>query len=181
MPTAEATGARSGCSSIPEGATRARRRPPRWCGSRHREHRWGLRARYVTQAGRRAALLKSPGVLNESIVLHPLYCLQRGADGLPRSHPGTQPPLPYGHVAAEHPRVLLLDALLQGRKETVGGDVGPSERPKHWGRCLATLLGAPAGWRQESKAATGGVGAETEAVGPPAGSASHSQAALLLD
>lgn len=61
------------------------------------------------------------------------------------------------------------------------GDVRPSERPKHWGRCLATLLGAPAGWRQESKAAVGGEGAEPEAVGPPAGSASHSQAALLLD
>lgn len=88
----EATGAGSSYSSISKGATRARRRPPRRRGSGHREHRWGLRARYGRQAGRRAALLNSPGVLNESIVLHPLRCLQRGADGLPRSRPGT--PLP---------------------------------------------------------------------------------------
>lgn len=88
----EATGAGSSYSSISKGATRARRRPPRRRGSGHQEHRRGLRARYGRQAGRRAALLNSPGVLNESIVLHPLRCLQRGADGLPRSRPGT--PLP---------------------------------------------------------------------------------------
>lgn len=50
------------------------------------------------------------------------------------------------------------------------------------GRCLATAPGAVLGWYQESKAAVKeGAGVEIEAVGPPAGNASHSPAALLLD
>lgn len=62
------------------------------------------------------------------------------------------------------------------------GDIGSSDSPKHGGRCLATPLGALLGWYQESKAAAGeGAGVQTEAVGPPAGNASHSPAALLLD
>lgn len=84
----EATGAGSSYSNISKSATRARRRPLRWRGSGHREHSWGLRAQYGRQAGRRAALLNSPGVLNESIVLHPLRCLQQGASQ-PSRHTAT--------------------------------------------------------------------------------------------